>query len=725
MRRILLILLLSSALVRADQNGEKILRLMRSPEPISIDGVMEPAWAGADSASGFFQHQPFYARPPSCRTVARVLTTEEALYCLIVSYDRRENIQTFTGLHDQQGGDIVSIMLDTFNDRQTAYRFAVTSTGVRSDCRMLDDARNIDESWDAVWFSDAEIYDWGYVVEMEIPYRSIRYDKELGEWGIDFDRWIPTTKEDLYWCRYEENEGMRISKFGTLRFQEFHPSATGLNLELYPVGIVRSTYVSQDLYDTDPDLGLDLFYNPSPKLTFQLTANPDFAQIEADPFNFNISRFENYFEERRPFFTEGQEVFIAAGRQRNTGFYRPLELFYSRRIGKILPDGSIVPLMLGTRAFGRISDWEYGGFLALTDEKPYTEDEESMIEQRALFGSARIKKSILENSSVGLLFVGKRTRDHFDGVIDIDGAFRTSEWQLAYQMARSIQDGKGDYAASAGFTMFGQNWLNLARGRAIGKDFDISQVGFVPWTGTAEFVGLTGPVWYLEEGWIRQMLLYFGPFLGYEHVDLFLDRGLVLGFNMQLRDGWGYEINLSGAKSKDEGIEFTEYEINLSSWFNITPEWNGSMGGGYARTYNFSREYLAPFAWLWLRFEWNTLDVLELGTSYDMYVEGNPEGRIEDVTYNARPFFSLTPMNNLNIRVYVDLVWARSTEKIDQIIAGLLFSYNFLPKSWIYLAINEVRDRSEESDQLGQALPPRLHVIDRAAVFKVRYLYYF
>ncbi|MGB6649482.1 MAG: carbohydrate binding family 9 domain-containing protein [Bacteroidota bacterium] len=226
MCRTLLILFLCAALARADQNEDKVLRLMRTPEPIKIDGVIEPAWTIADSAIGFFQQQPFHARPPSCRTVASVLTTDEALYCLIVCYDRIENIQRFTGLHDQQGGDMVSIMLDTFNDRQTAYKFGVTSTGVRSDSRMLDDARNRDYSWDAVWFADAEIYEWGYVVEIKIPYRSIRYDKELNEWGIDFDRWIPTTNEDLYWCEYEENEGQRISKFGTLQFQEFRPSAS-------------------------------------------------------------------------------------------------------------------------------------------------------------------------------------------------------------------------------------------------------------------------------------------------------------------------------------------------------------------------------------------------------------------------------------------------------------------------------------------------------------------
>ena len=145
-------------------------------------------------------------------------------------------------------------------------------------------------------------------------------------------------------------------------------------------------------------------------LTFQLTANPDFAQIEADPFDFNISRYESYFNEKRPFFTEGNEIFNPAGRQRNSGFYRPLELFYSRRIGKKLPGGQQVPLHFGTKAFGRYNDWEYGGFVALTGETNYIDDGENLTERQAFFGSARIKKQILDNSSIGVLWWQSRRR---------------------------------------------------------------------------------------------------------------------------------------------------------------------------------------------------------------------------------------------------------------------------------------------------------------------------
>jgi hypothetical protein len=126
-----------------------------------------------------------------------------------------------------------------------------------------------------------------------------------------------------------------------------------------------------------------------------------------------------------------------------------------------------------------------------------------------------------------------------------------------------------------------------------------------------------------------------------------------------------------------------------------------------------------------MRVEWKPINILEVGSSYEMFIEGNPDNKIEDITYNARPFFSLTPFNNLNLRVYVDNVFVRSTDRMERIIAGFLFSWNFLPKSWIYLAVNEFRDRSDEYDSNNNLLPNRMHTTDRAGVFKIKYLYYF
>ena len=698
-------------------NPDRIMVLKKTDSAIKIDGIIESAWNEADSAVNFFQASPYFGEKTSRKTIAKLLTSEESLYCLIICYDNYENIEQKKGKLDDSGGDVVSLMLDTYRDERTAYKFAVTAAGVKADCRLLDDARNRDYSWDGIWFSRAKVYEWGYVVEMEIPYKSIQYDESLSFWGLDFDRWVAKEKEDQYWCPFEENEGQRVSRFGQLQFQNFRPNIKGMNLELYPVAISKATYMTDDHYGSDLDIGLNAFYNPSPKLTFLLTANPDFAQIEADPFDFNISRYESYFSERRPFFTEGNEVFMPSGKLRNSGFYQPLELFYSRRIGRKLPDGQEVPLTMGSKVYGRLGEYEYGGFVAMTAEKDYMDDSVQVNEPQAVFTSARFKRQLLGNSSLGLLYIGKHTLDNTYGVIDIDGAFRTSSWQLAYQFATSFDKFRMGFAGAAGFTMIKDSWLTLLRGKTIDSTFDYKDmISFVPWKGTQEFTGLTGPRWYFEKGYVKSIIIYMGPSLLYEKKDRYIDYGGVLGYNMQFRDNWGFEINTVIGKCKDEGILYDYHDFNLSSWLNTSPKWNASLWGEYSWGYNFSREYLAFYTGLGMSFEWQMLDECKVGTTMNIYIEGNPDNNIEDITYNARPFVSWTPINDLNIRLYVDNVYLNSTGKIAQIIGGFLVAYNYLPKSWIYLAVNEVRERDDFSI---------MRIANRAGVLKASYLYYF
>lgn len=704
---------------------EKVLVLKKINTPIKVDGIIDEAWSKADSATDFFQLQPFYGKPPTKNSFAKVLTTETSLYCLIVCYDEKQNIQQNTGKQDDMGGDVVSIMLDTFGDKQSAYKFAVNAAGTRADCRLLDDARNRDYSWDGIWFSDSKIYDWGYVIEIEIPYKSIQYDEKLTSWGLDFDRWRPLNSEDLYWCEYTQNEGQRISKFGKLLFEEFKPSIKGLNLEFYPTVFGKIDYIGNNKYKVDPKAGIDIFYNPSPQLTVQATAYPDFAQIEADPYEFNISRYEVFFSEHRPFFVQGREIFMPSGADRNSGFYRPLELFYSRRIGKKLQDGSEVPITFGAKAFGRLNDWEYGGFVARTEQKDFTNyDGSNATESTSIFVSGRVKKQILDNSSLGILFVGKQTTNNTYGVIDIDGAFRGPDWQLAYQVARSVKNSDGDFAVSAGFRKIGTTWINLFRGRYVGSNFDIDQIGFVPWRGTAELVTLTGPVWYPKEGEISQILIFTGPAFAYEKVDSYTDWAYVLGMDMSFRNNMGYEVEIDLGKFKDLNVKYDFQSYRFSGWINQA-KWNANIYGGYQKTYNFSRNYLAGFGNFGARFSWKIFDILEIGTSYYMGIEGNPNGNIEEISYNARPYFSLTPINDLNIRTYVDNTWRRSGDGIDRAFIGLLFAYQFSPKSWLYFALNEVDERDYKYDSSNRLLESRMMLTDRVSVFKLKYLYYF
>ena len=177
--------------------------------------------------------------------------------------------------------------------------------------------------------------------------------------------------------------------------------------------------------------------------------------------------------------------------------------------------------------------------------------------------------------------------------------------------------------------------------------------------------------------------------------------------------------------SRDEDKEFTSYEISLSTWFHTSPLWEANVWGAWSRTYNFNRDWLAFYAhagsWLGVHVSDEVLLNLNLG----MFVEGNPDNEVEDITWNARPAVTWNPWNDVSLRLYVDNLFVRSADRMERIIAGFLFSWNFLPKSWIYFAINDVRDRSEEYDGMGSLLPARMHVVGQAAVLKVKYLYYF
>ncbi len=704
---------------------ERQLALRTATAPITLDGAVDEQWLTADSSDSFVQHSPAHSKPPSRRTVAKVLTTDRALYCLMICYEDGDAIQEYAGYLDNAGGDFVSIMLDTFGDRKSAYKFAVSAGGARSDARLLDDARNRDYNWDGVWFAASRVYDWGFVVEMEIPYRSIQYDPTLDAWGLDFDRWIPGRTEDIYWCAYAENEGQRISKFGRLAFDQTRPSVSGLSLECYPVAIGRMEYVRDGVYHVSPDAGLDVFYNPSPILTLQATANPDFAQIEADPFSFNISRYESYFAERRPFFTEGNEIFMASGKQHNSGFYQPLELFYSRRIGRKLADGKEVPLYAGAKAFGRLDTWEYGGFVARTGEVEYGAAETAAVEPGATFAAARVKRRVLENSDIGMLYVGKWSPSRQTGVLDVDGALRSSSWQLAWQLARSFDDAaEGGYAASASFTRSSDTWIVLTRGRAIDKRFDVSQVGFVPWKGTASLVALTGPNWYIKDSPVRQIYFYGGGGATYEDADLYTDISAALGGNITFRANYGGEINLSYGGAKDQGRVYTSYEASLWSWYSVHPRWDGNLWGGYSRSWNFTRDWLAFYSWAGVSFYCRPTGNISFGVEVNSHFEGNPDNRIEDVIINSRPSITVNPVNDVSVRLYVDNTYRHSSDRVEQWITGLLFSWNFLPKSWVYFAINDLRDLQRQYDPSGIPHAPVMRVRDQAAVLKIKYLYY-
>ncbi|GAI19234.1 unnamed protein product, partial [marine sediment metagenome] len=214
-------------------------------------------------------------------------------------------------------------------------------------------------------------------------------------------RYTAHNREVVCWNEFLQKEGVLISKYGTLT--GINPQATGYYFELYPEGYLR--YDKDWVKDTTkfkPSMSLNFKWDLTPQTTLNATVYPDFAQIESDPFELNLSRYPTYLDERRPFFLEGKEIFRMADFG-DMGFFDPLEIFYSRKTGKLVKNDA-VPIIGGLKLTNKSNDWNIGALGAYTDE--YVDTLNEIDEPNQWFGVLRAKRSVFENSDIGMLFSG-------------------------------------------------------------------------------------------------------------------------------------------------------------------------------------------------------------------------------------------------------------------------------------------------------------------------------
>lgn len=296
----------------------KTLKASRTEEKIIIDGlVSEESWKSAEIASGFIERNPTEGNPPQQKTEVKILFDDNAIYVLGYCYDKSpDSILTQLGERDDElNADLFTVSFDTYNKKLDAFTFSVSASGVQSDSRFSDG------SFNAVWESAVEIVDDGWIVEMEIPYYSIRFPKgDKQTWRVQFEREIRRTRQEVQWSLVPKNVETEINFWGTL---------TGLDNIKDPLRLSLSPYVSAfaEFIDGQSTIGYgagaDLKLGLNESFTLDMTLLPDFSQVRSDNIVKNLGAFEVVFEEQRPFFQEGVELF-------NLG-----DLFYSRRIGGV------------------------------------------------------------------------------------------------------------------------------------------------------------------------------------------------------------------------------------------------------------------------------------------------------------------------------------------------------------------------------------------------------
>jgi hypothetical protein len=316
---------------------------------IAIDGRLDEAvWANAAAAGDFIVHEPNAGAPSAQRTEARVVYGPDAIHIGMRMYDSApDSIVAMLARRDQiVHSDWVFVALDSYYDRRTAFVFGVNPRGVKADMMLYDDVRQ-NATWDAIWEVATAIDSLGWTAEFRIPLSQLRFNGETGGarvWGVQFHRRIARTQEGSFWAPLPRDANGNVSMFGDL--QGLHGLQPRRNVEVLPytVGqVTRAPGTAANPFfrsnDTGLNAGADIRYGITSNLTLNATINPDFGQVEADPSVVNLSAFETFLPEKRPFFVEGGNIFnfgIGVG----DGAMGNESLFYSRRIGR-RPQGSV------------------------------------------------------------------------------------------------------------------------------------------------------------------------------------------------------------------------------------------------------------------------------------------------------------------------------------------------------------------------------------------------
>jgi len=381
-----------------------------------IDGVLDDeVWETAATVEGFVQFQPEFGVPSPFRTVVLVGYTSEALYVAFRCFDSDPG-KIAAAVTSRDGNlkndDSVTVLLDTNLDRRTAYYFATNSLGVQLDGKVADNGRTVDDKWDATWISASARTSEGWTAEFEIPFRMLRFESgEDVSWGANFRRRVPRRFETSLWSGPGEDV-WRVSEFGILAGLEVEPQ--GLKkFAVIPYGLV----VAEKGHGIETKFGGDIRFRVTSDLSADVTINPDFALIEADVEEINLSRFELFVPEKRPFFLEGIEMYSQRIRQ-----------FYSRRIGDITAGGKMV---------GGLGGFDLAVLASRADL--YSEEVDGTLSSTAAdYTVLRVQRGVFGPSTIGLLAANRRVEGENVGSVGVDMTlFFTDTLGMTGQFIRS------------------------------------------------------------------------------------------------------------------------------------------------------------------------------------------------------------------------------------------------------------------------------------------------
>jgi len=488
--------------ITRDASGGATVRAVRLDGPWQLDGVLdEPVYSDVQGFGDFIQQTPDEGAPASVRTEVWILYDDEAIYVAARLWESVPESEWVANEMQRDSFQLINndgfiVVFDTFYDRRNGFAFRVNPIGGFQDYQITDEGdQNLD--WNPVWDVRTGRFDEGWTVEMAIPFKSLRFRPGPQVWGIQLGRDIRSNVEEAYLTAVPISAGpgqFRLSVAGTLTGLEVPEGNRTFEVKPYVIGSLATdrSVVPEIVNDGDGDAGFDVKYGVTENLTADFTYNTDFAQVEVDEQQINLTRFNLFFPEKREFFLEGQGIFdfgrapgfggFGGGRGFATvapgvlGSGDAPTIFFSRRIG--LDQGQAVPIVAGGRLTGKVGDFSVGAINIQTDDTPAVDAVATN------FTVLRVKRDILRRSRIGAIFTGRSEALAGDGAnqaYGLDGAFSFgADTNLYGYYARTDTPGLSgdDRSYQAAFSYEGDLYGLLVDHLLVGDVFN-PEVGFV------------------------------------------------------------------------------------------------------------------------------------------------------------------------------------------------------------------------------------------------------
>ncbi len=322
--------------------GKKQYKATRISVAPNINGILDDiAWQSGTWIDDFTQNEPFNGRAASQRTEFKILFDDDNLYVAIKAFDTSpDSIVNRLTRRDEADGDLVGIIFDSFHDLRTGFLFGVSSAGVKYDQMFTNDGQNQDSSWDPNWWVKTSVNSEGWIAEMKIPFSQVRFEKNSSDvWGLEMARILYRKNETDFWQHIPKDAPGLVHLFGELSgLDQIKPRKI---FDVTPYGVAKAETFKAESENpflakgrsSKLNAGIDAKIGVTNNMTMDLTINPDFGQVEADPSQVNLSAYETFFSEKRPFFIEGNNI-TNFGLGIGDGGIGNDNLFYSRRIGR-------------------------------------------------------------------------------------------------------------------------------------------------------------------------------------------------------------------------------------------------------------------------------------------------------------------------------------------------------------------------------------------------------